>query len=363
MYSTCIYCGSRLGTNESIERFTVGRRLAFDAEKGRLWAICPACARWNLSPVEERWEAIEECERAFRATRLRTSTENIGLARLAEGVDLVRVGRPLRPEFAAWRYGGVMVGRNRRALFTSGAVAAGALAAVGLIAAMPALLIAGVPLSVAGAWAARRYPGGMPRAEISRVRAALRDNHSEPLIPRGYEAFYTRMVEGRRLDGGWGLRLAVGKPRPNDEAGYLDVREHLLVGSPAMRAVSVLLAAANSTGGSRHEVDEAVRQIVRAGSAEIYFTRAESEARKQGWGYQNLWGMPSTVRLALEMASHEQSERRALEGELADLETAWRDAEEVARIADGLAAPPAVEHRLDELRRRRVEWLSSRRKA
>jgi hypothetical protein len=40
--------------------------------------------------------------------------------------------------------------------------------------------------------------------------------------------------------------------------------------------------------------------------------------------------------LALEMALHEESERDALEGELTALETAWREAEEIAAIADSL---------------------------
>ncbi len=52
----------------AIEHFPVGRRLAFDAAKGRLWVVCHHCGRWNLSPLEERWEAIEECERLFRGT-------------------------------------------------------------------------------------------------------------------------------------------------------------------------------------------------------------------------------------------------------------------------------------------------------
>ena len=47
-----------------------------------------------------------------------------------------------------------------------------------------------------------------------------------------------------------------------------------------------------------------------------------------------------TVRLALEMAAHEESERRAMEGELAELAEAWRWAEEVAAIADNMFFPP-----------------------
>ena len=55
MYRSCIFCSSALGANEAIETFPVGRQVAFDAWKGRLWVVCPVCARWNLAPIEERW--------------------------------------------------------------------------------------------------------------------------------------------------------------------------------------------------------------------------------------------------------------------------------------------------------------------
>ena len=114
MYSTCIFCHQPLGVNEVLEEFPVGRRLAFDPEKGRLWVVCRKCERWNLSPIEERWEAIEASECLFRDTRTRVSTENVGLARLREGLELVRIGKPLRPEFAAWRYGDQLQSRRGR---------------------------------------------------------------------------------------------------------------------------------------------------------------------------------------------------------------------------------------------------------
>ena len=101
MYSTCTFCNRPLGSNETLEQFPVGRRLAFDGDKGRLWVVCSSCAGWNLSPLEERWEAIEDAERQFRGTRLRVSTDNIGLARMRDGTDLVRIGKPQRPELAA----------------------------------------------------------------------------------------------------------------------------------------------------------------------------------------------------------------------------------------------------------------------
>ena len=61
---------------------------------------------------------------------------------------------------------------------------------------------------------------------------------------------------------------------------------------------------------------------------------------------------PTYVKLALEMASHEEQERRAMEGELALLEAAWRQAEEVARIADDMFLPPDTSERLEQLKTR-----------
>ena len=49
--------------------------------------------------------------------------------------------------------------------------------------------------------------------------------------------------------------------------------------------------------------------------------------------------VPAEIRLALEMASHEETERRALEGELKLLEHEWREAERLAAILDDLALP------------------------
>src|ERR1051325_3478570 len=119
MYSTCLFQAS-LGKNDAIEHFPIGRRLAYDAAKGRLWVVCRKCARWNLTPLEERWEAIEECERAFSITRLRVSTDNVGLARLGEGLELIRIGKPHRPEFAAWRYGDQFGRRRRKTMVYTG---------------------------------------------------------------------------------------------------------------------------------------------------------------------------------------------------------------------------------------------------
>jgi hypothetical protein len=52
------------------------------------------------------------------------------------------------------------------------------------------------------------------------------------------------------------------------------------------------------------------------------------------------------VRLALEMAVHEEEERRHLAGELSVLAWMWRRAEYLAGIADGLGLPAWLDDRL-----------------
>jgi len=51
-----------------------------------------------------------------------------------------------------------------------------------------------------------------------------------------------------------------------------------------------------------------------------------------------LFRLPAVDRLALEMAANEDIERRALLGELDALHAAWREAEEIAAIADEMFA-------------------------
>ena len=133
----------------------MGRRLAFDSAKGRLWAVCPKCRRWNLTPIEERWEAIDECERLLHTTRTRVSTENIGVARHPEGLELVRIGEPRRPEFAAWRYGDQLGERKRKSAINAaamlGCVGVGALFSPAILAAAPAVVLSPL-LFGASAW-------------------------------------------------------------------------------------------------------------------------------------------------------------------------------------------------------------------
>jgi len=353
VYATCLFCNGDLGRNEVIESFPVGRRLAFDAARGRLWVVCRRCERWNLTPLEERWEAIETCEREFRATKLRVSTDQIGLARLKEGLELVRIGAPQRPEMAAWRYGD-QFGRRRRRYY---AIAAGGIAVAGVI------VVAGPGLGLVSAGAVQ------PLMQLANAgRAAYR---SRKII--GLQAPDGTMLPAR-LDDLDRVRLSVGENdfvlrvpvrRPKGAAWWRYDNQRAtvdLTGDPAIRAAGVLLPHLNRQGGSARDVQRAVEYLEEAASPDKLFQSAAVAIRKAGndrlfTSRQRdlLKHLPTAGRLALEMASHEETERRALEGELHILEAAWRDAEEIAGIADDMFVPESVEAELARLKRQRDE--------
>jgi len=358
MYSTCIFCHSNLGTNESVEHFPVGRRLAFDAARGRLWVVCRKCERWNLTPVEERWEAIEECERMFRDTRLRVSTDNIGLARLREGLELVRVGEPQRPEMAAWRYGDQFGRRRNRHLMYTGA---GIAAAAGLVILGPATgIIAG---SSWGLWNLITTANSAYQQRRVRARLVL----PELDLPVAIRLKQLNRVSVVAHDAGWALRVpyeGAANPLIQTTRSFqlVDSKNEqiaLITGDAAIQAAGKLLPAINASGAKRGEVASAVGIIEGASDPGSLFARyaarsiprAERKTSFTGESGHVLSNLPKEVRLALEMASHEEGERRALEGELALLETAWKEAEEIAAIADDLFVSDDTRKRLSSLKR------------
>src|SRR3989442_4580538 len=115
MYTTCAFCSGKLDGDGGPSGLGVGRRLAFDEWKGRLWVICPKCSRWNLAPLEERWEKVEALGRAAREGRVAAATAQVALIRW-RAYDLVQVGKPPRLELATWRYGERLKARRREQL-------------------------------------------------------------------------------------------------------------------------------------------------------------------------------------------------------------------------------------------------------
>jgi hypothetical protein len=307
--------------------------------------VCRACERWNLSPLDERWEAVEQAERAYRDTRRRVATENVGLARLRDGTTLVRIGEPLRPEFAAWRYGDQFGRRRNRALLIAG----------GGVTALTAIVVGG---AVAGAsvggfgWMIAQFGRGIIHGSPETVVAKIRtEQHGLVHVRRRHLA---ESSIGQEADGALALDL-----RFKNGAAHFTGRE-------AERIAAIVVPKVNRFGGTKVEVARAVESIEDSGSSNRFLDYLAStwHARTREWTPDGrprwrrgprdftkfgLFSLPASQRLALEMALHEEAERRAMEGELEELERAWRDAEEVAAISDNLLVPESVDEQFRKL--------------
>lgn len=375
MYATCTFCYAALGRNDAIEAFPVAQRVAFDPAKGCIWAVCPQCARWNLAPIEERWEAVEECERRFRATALRYSSGNIGLAWLREEMELIRVGPALRPEVAAWRYGRILTRRRPVASRTLERAAAAILGTARALSRRGVRRDSRATLAslLLGVWGHRV----LDVVHLPPSSAHATSDPSTVDLP-------VAVIRLRHLANAALIRPEPGRPWslhiPHDH-GTIDI-----TGDDGIRAAARALAIINGTqrgGGFSHDLLEtAVRKVDESALPDSYFNRVLAIALRSDWGRgagevptdgpqtvtalerassdverlalrltgRTFWGrggigsepatslldVPLVDRLALEMAAHEETERRALEGELEDLAAAWRDAAEIADIADAL---------------------------
>ena len=358
MYSTCLFCHSDLGANEVIESFPVGRRLAFDSAKGRLWVICKKCERWNLTPLDERWEAVEQCERLFSQTRLRVSSDNIGLSRLREGLELVRIGNPLRPEMAAWRYGDQFGRRRTKHLLAAGGVI---VVGAGVLIGVKTMGILG-----GGGYGVFQMVNGIQRAirdRMVRARVAI-PGRDTPVLLRGKDM--KRIVVANHAG-----QLTLRIPDRSKNVRGLEIADQInFVGQDALRVAAAVLPGVNLSGATKSEVDDAVQYLDRVPDPYQLFLTATGITTRRRRASFNAYGavvigradsvppagsafvdrLPKPVRLALEMAAHEDIERRAMQGELAMLEAAWRQAEEIAGISDDMFLPQSVEQRLVDLK-------------
>lgn len=334
MWSTCLFCHSRLGANHSIESFPVGRRLAFDQARGRLWVVCRACEKWNLSPLDERWDAIEDCERRFRNARKRVTSENVGLARLNDGLELVRIGQPLRPEFAAWRYGDQFGRRRRKAILVGGGLAA---AGAGLVVAATATgVLSGMGYLV---WQGSQgiYEAVMDRRVVARVPTP----GGRVLVVRG--SHLKRMCMHAPAAGQWGLHV------PHDRG------VEQFVDDEARRVAAFVLPRLNASGASSRRVQAAVHDLESVGSPAEFLREVARQSTPKFVSKTDhglLRSLHIETRLAVEMAVNEENERVALEGELTLLEMEWQRAEEIAAISDTLGLPEEMDRQLAELKTR-----------
>jgi hypothetical protein len=340
VYRTCIFCSADLGANDVLEAFPVSRSIAFDGWKGRLWAICPRCARWNLAPLEERWEAVESAEKLFVDARLRVQSENVGLAKLRDGTRLIRVGQALTGELAAWRYGDQLVKRRTRYYLMAGAaVAAGA----ALVGGMFAVTAGGAAYSLINV-GVQFYNQRRQRKVIYRLPADRSPTGGEVVLRRWHAA--GSVLRPGTVDG---IALVVPDasrkdPKTDGWGKPKFVADPLVLPDQDARAfLNRAMVHLNEKGASRRTLEDAVGLLGQAGSAEGFLRGTASLGRTLG-SRKDMPGralVPAGA-LALEMALHEEQERRVLEGELTLLEAAWREAEEIAAIADRLAIDPSA---------------------
>lgn len=325
MYSTCLYCTKDLGANEVLETLPIGRRVAFDARQGRLWVVCRGCEKWNLVPFDTRLETIDTCERLFSDTRVRFSTDNIGIARLKEGLELVRIGPAQRPEFAAWRYGDQFGRRRRKAVIGWGVAAVGIVA----VAYGQRLLIPILGTGFAGGYNMFNLGNMLYRSRRAVVHLRMEDATRIALTSN---AVRKSAIHSRGPDD-WSLLVTAYTTSVAGFVGGWRAKPLELTGMEAVDALGRIMPRLNRSGGSAAKVQEAVEIVEQS----PVLSNPLSGTLKD---------LDVTQRLALEMAAHEDTERAALSGELKLLERQWKEAEEVAKIADSLAVSDDVDRQV-----------------
>lgn len=339
VFSRCLVCHAPFAKNEALEFFPHGDRIAFDPGRGRLWSVCRHCKRWSLAPIEARWEALEELERATTdRARLLSQTDNVALLRV-DGIEVVRVGRANLTEEAWWRYGRELVGRreNVRKVSFAGSVAAGA------------VIIGGWTTGGIGALAAWILWENAPGKLVDTAR---------------WFRFGSAVWRGDRACGRCGHRFrrvsyrdrASLILRPDRERDETEVVQRcpvcsagegglVLAGHEGDRALRRVLAYHHFAGASEKRVKSATRLIEEAGDTHRLARSVIRDGHRMG-------DIERTRAIALEIAANEEAEQQLLELELADLETRWREEEELAAIVDGELTPLPL---LETFRRRITE--------
>lgn len=328
MFTHCLVCHTPFPPNEELEYFPTSTRVAYDALRGRLWAICRSCKRWSLAPIEERWEALEELEKVVKdRAKLLSQTDNVALLRAGE-LDVVRVGRADLTEEAWWRYGRELTdraARHRKLAFigttAAGAAIAGGWASGGITWLGAWFLWEATPqqLTRAARWlrfGGSAWLGNRRCTRCGRIfrSVAFRDRRQLMLVPGTDEGDALSVTQrcptcGDLGEGGLHLR---GK-----EGEYVSRR---------------LLAYHHHAGASEKRVRRATRLIEEAKSP-ADFTR---RVIKNG---QMLGDLHRTCAIALEIAANDTVEQRLLELELAEVEAHWKEEEELASIIDGELTP------------------------
>jgi len=324
MFRSCGFCNAAFDGDGGPSGLGVGRRIAFDEWKGRLWVVCPRCSRWNLTPFDDRLERIEAVARVASQGRILASTEQVALIRW-EQYDLVRVGKPLRVELATWRYGERLRNRQRERMKV---VVPLTVAAIGL--GIAANVAAGGGFGVI-VWNIHRAVDGMYLWIVGRRKVTLVEQpicaHCGSLMElRARHVQHARVVPDRHAD----MAVVLSCPHCKTEGAQL-------TGSEAVQVLRQGLTYLNIRRGGRRRAEDAAREVDQVGGADQL---VRDIARRE----LTLNSLRPERGLALEMAVDERAE-------VEELERQWREAEEIADIADGtLGTATEIENELRRLK-------------
>jgi hypothetical protein len=325
MMRRCLFCHTHFPENGRFQHIPLGRRIAYDPVRGRLWTVCGSCFRWTLVPVEDRDAALYELERAAHDQAVPVAhTSNVALLALDQ-LFLIRVGEAGLAEQAWWRYGREL--QRRRASFDSAgsrltAYTFGAMAFVGEVMGLsdPDLSIDWKDTPVQDILRWRRFGWAAWRG---RVRCPYCNSTLRALR---YDLSW--WVYPLRGEGGG---LSVGVPCPRCDP-WTPEHVYMIEGPQAENVLRRCLAYQNISGAGEGLIRDAARVIEDSGSVGE-FTVTATERR------QSLWKMGQTGAVALEIALSESVEERMLDLEMRAIEFLWRQEEELARIIDEELTP------------------------
>ncbi len=326
MYTTCAFCSAALGGDGADSGLGVGRRFAFDAWNSRAWVVCQRCGRWNLTPYDTRIDVIDALERMAAAGRVALSSDEVTLIR-AGAADVVRIGKPRRPEMATWRYGERLKARRREHLKIYVPVAAVAVTTIVTF----DVLVGGSMTAMMG-----NLPGiidGISTTIVGnqkvKVEAPVCERCGKVMILRSKHLAHARITGTAHHD----VALLLSCPACKVEGALLQGPE----AERALRAGMTYLNLKRKKAVKKKAV-AAADYLERHGGPETYLANTVRLERR----LKQLGGEEA---LALEMAVDERAE-------LLELERQWREAEDLAAIADRLLDTPELDRRIEAARDR-----------
>src|SRR5688500_18783880 len=299
MYTSCFVCEREFRRNTLIAHCPLGRRISFEPATGRLWVVCHRCGQWCLVPLEQRWEAIEECEARFRDAPARVSTGHVGVADLGD-LTLVRVGDALRNEIANWRYGPRFRRRRKRRTI-----------AYAIVVALMAILF--TVLAVIG-----------QDPNLSFVLAAAFVGYTFTLRDRPSWQRLARVEIGKKKRTLRRWDLAAITLEPDKTNRYYDVHVHhggtvgVIKGTKAVEFLAAILPGVNRDVADEYVIRSATREVDAAESA--LASRKPAPAPQRVWQRivsdyresRRLSQLTTEKLFALEMAILEEQEQRVM---------------------------------------------------